>query len=79
MSTPQIPSSSTFLPSLKNTRVRVATLWSSEDVRRLREMASDGMTLSAIAAALRRSESAIRNKATMHGISLAGRAGHSIG
>jgi hypothetical protein len=44
--------------------------WSSAQIRRLRELALQGFTVSAIAAHLRRSESAIRNKAGMHGISL---------
>jgi len=44
--------------------------WSNEDLRRLRELAATGIPLSAIAAALRRTSSAVRNKAGMHGISL---------
>jgi hypothetical protein len=44
--------------------------WSSADLRRLRELASLGTPLDAIASALRRTTSAIRNKAGMHGISL---------
>jgi hypothetical protein len=44
--------------------------WSSEDLRRLRELAATGTPLNAIAAALRRTSSAVRNKAGMHGISL---------
>lgn len=44
--------------------------WSTEDLRRLRELAGSGMPLNAIAAALRRTASAVKNKAGMHGISL---------
>lgn len=44
--------------------------WSSEDIRLLRQLAVDGEPLETIAARLRRTRSAIRNKATMHGISL---------
>jgi hypothetical protein len=44
--------------------------WSSEDLRRLRELAATGTPLNAIAAALGRTSSAIRNKAGMHGIPL---------
>jgi hypothetical protein len=44
--------------------------WSSDDVRRLRDLAATGMPLNAIAVALRRTTSAVRNKAGMHGISL---------
>lgn len=44
--------------------------WSSADLRRLRELAELGTPLDAIATTLRRTTSAIRNKAGMHGISL---------
>ena len=44
--------------------------WSSEDLRRLRDLAGTGTPLNAIAAALRRTASSVRNKAGMHGISL---------
>lgn len=47
--------------------------WSTEDVRRLRELAATGLAPETIAAALRRTESAVRNKAGMHGISLRAR------
>ena len=47
--------------------------WSSEDLRRLRELAQTGTAPNMIAATLRRTESAIRNKAGMHGISLRAR------
>jgi len=44
--------------------------WSSAQIRLLRDLALQGFTVSAIAVHLGRSESAIRNKAGMHGISL---------
>lgn len=44
--------------------------WSTEDIRLLRQLAVDGTSLETIAVKLRRTRSAIRNKATMHGISL---------
>ncbi|MFC4307902.1 hypothetical protein ACFPN2_02305 [Steroidobacter flavus] len=44
--------------------------WSSDDLHRLRELAATGTPLNAIAAALRRTTSAVRNKAGMQGISL---------
>lgn len=47
-----------------------ANAWSSADLRELRELASAGVAIEAIAARLRRSASAVRNKAGMHGISL---------
>lgn len=70
MSTRVIPTSQSFLPSIHKTRARSANLWSIEDIRRLRELAAQGVPLRSIAATLRRSESAIRNKAGMHGISI---------
>ena len=53
-------------------RVSRGDEWSSDDLRRLRELAATGTPLDAIATTLRRTESAIRNKAGMHGISLRG-------
>jgi hypothetical protein len=47
--------------------------WSSEDLRALRELASIGTPLETIATTLRRTTSAVRNKAGMHGISLKAR------
>ena len=44
--------------------------WSSDDLRLLRELASNGVPLSTIAVALHRTASAVRNKAGMQGISL---------
>jgi len=55
-----------FLPSFR----RAAQLWSVEELRRLRTLAALGTPVHSIAAALRRSPSAVRNKAAMHGISL---------
>ena len=53
------------------TRRTTLRLWTTQEVRRLRELAMQGAALRSIAAELRRSEAAIRNKAMMHGISLA--------
>ena len=47
--------------------------WSSTDLRLLRELAANGTPVEAIASALRRTASGIRNKAGMHGISLKAR------
>ncbi len=44
--------------------------WSSADIRLLRELAGQNVPVEMIAATLRRSPSAIKNKAGMHGISL---------
>jgi hypothetical protein len=54
-------------------RVSRGNEWSSDDLRQLRELAASGTPPEAIATTLRRTESAIRNKAGMHGISLRGR------
>lgn len=43
--------------------------WTTADVRRLRELAAQGISPGEVARLLRRSESAIRNKACLHGIS----------
>jgi hypothetical protein len=48
----------------------VRTSWSSEEIRRLRELAEDGVGVDVISTILRKTPSAIRNKAGMHGISL---------
>jgi hypothetical protein len=45
-------------------------VWTIESLRLLRELALARLPVAKIAAALGRSESAIRNKAGMHGISL---------
>lgn len=47
--------------------------WSREELHHMRELALAGTPLETIAATLRRSTSAIRNKAGMHGISLRSR------
>ena len=44
--------------------------WTTEDLRQLRELATQGVAPAMIAVRLRKTESAIRNKAGMHGISL---------
>jgi len=46
----------------------VKSSWSTDDVRTLRELAQRDQPIAAIAKLLGRSESAVRNKATMHGI-----------
>jgi hypothetical protein len=43
--------------------------WAASDVRRLRELAAQGISPGEAAKLLRRSESAVRNKACLHGIS----------
>ncbi|HEY6643922.1 hypothetical protein [Povalibacter sp.] len=45
-------------------------VWSSESVRKLRELAEAGAATEVIAAHLGRTPSAVRNKAGLHGISL---------
>lgn len=57
-------------PRLGSSRRARRNEWSSADVRQLRELAATGTPLAAIAAALCRTKSAVRNKAGMHGISL---------
>jgi hypothetical protein len=56
--------SKTFVPS-------AIASWSKDDVQRLRLLAQAGASIDAISQALQRSASAIRNKAGLHGISLA--------
>jgi hypothetical protein len=56
---------STFLPS-------AAASWSKEELHQLRTLAHTGASIDAIAKTLKRTASAVRNKAGMHGISLAG-------
>lgn len=53
----------TFLPAASSS-------WSTEDIRKLRQLAEEGLSLRELCKALRRTESAIRNKASMHGIPL---------
>jgi hypothetical protein len=45
--------------------------WSKEELHQLRALAHSGTSIEAIARALKRSASAVRNKAGLHGISLA--------
>lgn len=45
-------------------------IWAVEEIRTLRSLAEQGLSPQSIALALGRSEFAIRNKATIHGISL---------
>ncbi len=58
------------LPSRRRFRSRPANTWSREELGRLRELAASGTPVPLISHALRRTESAVRNKAGMHGISL---------
>ncbi|MFO7305414.1 MAG: hypothetical protein C0P74_007850 [Gammaproteobacteria bacterium] len=51
-------------------RGRAARLWSREEIRQLRELANAGVPAQVIAARLRRTVSAIKNKAGLHGISV---------
>ena len=51
-------------------RGAVPNAWSIADVRLLRDLAAQNVPVETIAATLRRSTSAIRNKACLHGISL---------
>ena len=46
-------------------------MWSSAELKQLREMSDAGVGVEIIAAQLRRTVSAVRNKAGMHGYSLA--------
>lgn len=54
-----------------------ANTWSTDQIRQLRQLATAGASLDTICVTLRRTRSAIRNKATMHGISLK-RCGESL-
>lgn len=45
-------------------------MWSSVEVKQLRELTDAGIGIEIIAARLNRSISAVRNKACMHGFSL---------
>lgn len=56
--------SSLFLPA-------AISSWSVDQIQQLRRLASEGLPVSEIAGELRRTVSAVRNKAGMHGISLA--------
>jgi hypothetical protein len=48
-----------------------AKMWSSAELKQLRELTDAGIGVEIIAAQLKRSVSAVRNKAGMHGFSLA--------
>jgi hypothetical protein len=50
---------------------RAARMWSSAELKQLRELTDAGTGVEIIAARLKRSVSAVRNKAGMHGFSLA--------
>lgn len=64
------------MPSLRKAR-RKQRLWSSTEVRQLRDLAARGEKIDEIAQALRRSTTAVRTKAAMHGISIGAIEGHS--
>ena len=57
---------------MKFTLSRLSRNWSSAELRQLRALALLGTPLQSIALELRRTKSAVRNKAAMHGISLKG-------
>ena len=48
-----------------------AKMWSSAELKQLREMSDAGVGVEIIASRLKRTVSAVRNKAGMHGFSLA--------
>jgi len=48
-----------------------AKMWSSAELKQLRELTDAGMSIEIIASRLKRTVSAVRNKAGMHGLSLA--------
>lgn len=56
-------------------RSSAGNAWASEDIQQLRELAVAGVPVEIIATRLRRTHSAIKNKAGMHGISLKDRSG----
>lgn len=59
-----VPMSTSFcFPTVKRS-------WSTDDVRALRELSRQGLPVTTIARRLGRSESAVRNKAAMHGVPL---------
>jgi len=55
--------SSFLLPTTGN-------IWSTDHIQTLRRLVQEGRSVKDIALAMKRTESAIRNKAVMHGISL---------
>jgi hypothetical protein len=55
-----------------------ASSWSLRDVQTLRSLVDAGTSVREIARILRRTESAVRNRAAHHGISLRGLAGTVI-
>lgn len=59
-----------FVPSLSKRQATKAGLWSREELSRLRELAENGASVRLISITLRRTESAVKNKAGMQGISL---------
>ncbi|WP_129778357.1 hypothetical protein [Peristeroidobacter soli] len=55
-----------------NGRPRIGNAWSREEIGKLRELAGSGTSLRSMSRILKRSESALKNKAGLHGISLQG-------
>jgi hypothetical protein len=53
-----------------------AKMWSSAELKQLRELTDAGIGIEVIASRLKRTVSAVRNKAGMHGFSLAASARH---
>lgn len=62
-------SSSSPMLSLPNGRLAAPKTWTADDLRLLRELAGQGVPPGLIAAHLRKTESAVRNKAMMQGVS----------
>jgi hypothetical protein len=58
------------LPARRQNPGAPGNAWTPEDLRRLRELAQAGVASETIAVHLRRTHSAIRNKAAMQGISI---------
>jgi hypothetical protein len=56
---------------MRSQRPCAAKMWSSAELKQLRELTDAGIGVEIIAAQLKRSVSAVRNKAGMHGFSLA--------
>jgi len=57
-------------PNSRFSRRSTSREWSTIEIRALRELADAGVSMQAIAAKLHRSVSAVKNKASFHGISV---------
>lgn len=51
-------------------RRRTVNIWSTSDIRQLRDLAAAGVPAEIIAVTLQRTHSAVKNKAGLHGIPL---------